>query len=214
MGKTTKRVPKWQEAPDWQRAEWKEQGTRLKECLDNAGMSQAELSRRAGVSPQNINNIINGRRGYGATWAEQFGDVLGVSADYLLLKQTIRDTEEVRTVAISTDHRLYSMRGLLYDLGYEVFLDMREGKGGKYFVCENHEREVSREPSRVLSVSPEEMEEFTEKVYQILALEAEWLIDRKARRVSRKDAAICSERCALCDPFKALSPPDPWKPIT
>lgn len=47
-------------------------------------ISQAELSRMAGVSPSNLSDIIHGRRPIGKTVAEKIAKALGVSPAFIL----------------------------------------------------------------------------------------------------------------------------------
>ena len=62
----------------------KEHGERLKECLDDAGMTQKELAEKANCTPQFISNVIKGKRNMSFQTAEIFAEILQVRSGYLL----------------------------------------------------------------------------------------------------------------------------------
>lgn len=72
----------------------KEHGKRLKECLDNAGMTQKELAEKANCTPQFISNVINGKRNMSIQTAEIFAEILQVKSDYLLGTSIVKTDEE------------------------------------------------------------------------------------------------------------------------
>jgi DNA-binding XRE family transcriptional regulator len=60
-------------------------GKRIRHARIEYGMSQAELARRIGISPQSMNMIEAGRTADPAvSWVREIARVLRVSADYLL----------------------------------------------------------------------------------------------------------------------------------
>lgn len=75
----------------------KEHGERLKECIDDAGMTQKELAEKANCTPQFISNVINGKRNMSFQTAKIFAEILRVRSGYLLgTELTKTDSEAER----------------------------------------------------------------------------------------------------------------------
>ena len=82
----------------------KEHGERLKECLDDAGMTQEELAEKANCTPQFISNVIKGKRNMSFQTAEIFAEILQVRSGYLLgteLTKTDKEIEKYERTSIA-----------------------------------------------------------------------------------------------------------------
>lgn len=65
--------------------------TWLLSMLGDKGWSQAELARRAGVTPTAISDVLSGRRNVGNDLAVSIANALKVPADSVLLNEEVAD---------------------------------------------------------------------------------------------------------------------------
>lgn len=72
-----------------------EHGKRLKECIDDAGITQKELAEKAGCTQQFISNVITGKRNMSFQTAEVFAEILNVKAGYLLGTDVIKTDDQL-----------------------------------------------------------------------------------------------------------------------
>lgn len=68
----------------------------LAECIDETGLSRAEIARRLGTSPAKLTDILKNRRRLTAEKAERIGRLFGTTANYWLAMQTDQDLREMR----------------------------------------------------------------------------------------------------------------------
>ncbi|HUT23085.1 MAG TPA: HigA family addiction module antitoxin [Sumerlaeia bacterium] len=71
-------------------------GETLRETIESRGMSQAELARRLGRYPDNVNEIIQGKKAITAETALRLESVLGVPAHFWMSLQTQYDETVAR----------------------------------------------------------------------------------------------------------------------
>lgn len=91
-----------------------EHGTRLKKCLDDAGMTQKELAEKARCTPQFISNVIKGKRNMSFQTAEIFAKILQVKTEYLLGTSVIKtDNQLTENIIISRAIRNYGLLDIL-----------------------------------------------------------------------------------------------------
>lgn len=72
-----------------------EHGKRLKECIDESGMTQKELAEKANCTPQFISNVIKGKRNMSFQTAEIFANILKVKTGYLLGTDAIKTDDQL-----------------------------------------------------------------------------------------------------------------------
>ncbi len=69
-------------------------GEMLKEALENHNMTQSELSKRMGVSPAYVNDVINGKKDISAVFATKLGYVFdNIDAEFWIKLQAIYDMD-------------------------------------------------------------------------------------------------------------------------
>lgn len=71
-------------------------GVLLLAVLDAMGMSQAELSRRTGVTPKHVNQVCQGVAGISARFAVRLEEVTSVDAVQWLYVQAVHDIAVAR----------------------------------------------------------------------------------------------------------------------
>jgi addiction module HigA family antidote len=68
----------------------------LAECIDESGLSRAEIARRLGISPAKLTDILKSRRRLTAEMAERIARLFGTAATYWLAMQTDQDLRMMR----------------------------------------------------------------------------------------------------------------------
>lgn len=68
---------------------------RLRECIEQTGLTQKEFAKKVGYGEQNLSAILNNRKNLSDTLAEDIERVFGFRADYLLDKSPFRTYEEL-----------------------------------------------------------------------------------------------------------------------
>lgn len=71
-------------------------GEVLKECLEEAAMTQVELARLCGVSQKHVSEIVNGKAGIGPDMALRLEDVTRVAATFWVRMQAGYDVRKAR----------------------------------------------------------------------------------------------------------------------
>jgi len=68
----------------------------LAECVDDSGLTRAEIARRLGTSSAKLTDILKNRRRLTAEMAERIGRLFGTTATYWLAMQTDQDLRKMR----------------------------------------------------------------------------------------------------------------------
>lgn len=81
--------------------------TRIIDLREKMNMSQTELAKRLGLDKSSMSKIEKGTRKVSSAELDEIADVFGVSADYLLG----RDTKEAKKADLADDETIFTYEG-------------------------------------------------------------------------------------------------------
>ena len=171
--------------------EWLRMGNRLRECLDDAGMSQAALSRVPGLFGKSyINAMIQGKRKLSESAAEVIAPHLNVDPRYLLCETDYKNEKERTEDSGFQKHLLNRAEGFLSMSGFTLVGDPSENEPLYLRVMSFNGRTASYS---YYSVSNKDMVDTLDRIQLLARTEMQWLLRHSAKRLNPEESAVVSE---------------------